>query len=442
MTRRKWSWLSKRTVLGALLWVGVLWGPGVSAQRPVDTEALVVDSDAPTATRHSIGERLKYGFKFELEAEHQSNFDLDREDGEDETSIQPQLSGALWYRLAPKAELFLEVELSRNYRLREHRANTRDIGIDLKEAYVRAHDIFNVLTVQLGRQRFDDEREWFYDEELDGARVTYAFDSASIEAAISQREIVTRDLRRRRRRDAATNYFLTAFIGDDDLMLTPRVVFIDDNSAGGRKLTFFGLEAVGELTSRTDFWFQGAHVRGRESGRMVRGEAFDFGLIHTFKDIPGRPYLSAGFAFATGDKNPTSRTDRAFRQTGLQDNTDRFGGVTSFSYYGEVFEPELSNLAISTLGIGMRPSRRTSIDLILHHYRQHYASDEFRDSNLEEDPAGINRNVGRGLDLVFGYREIEDFDVEVVAGLFWPGRAFDRHRDRAFLLSTEIKYKF
>ena len=62
--------------------------------------------------------------------------------------------------------------------------------------------------------------------------------------------------------------------------------------------------------------------------------------------------------------------DHAFRQTGIQDNNDKFGGVTSFKYYGELLEPELSNLHILTAGIGRRFGRRMSLDLIYHNYRQ------------------------------------------------------------------------
>jgi hypothetical protein len=37
---------------------------------------------------------------------------------------------------------------------------------------------------------------------------------------------------------------------------------------------------------------------------------------------------------------------------------------------GERLDPELSNLLIFTGGIGIRPTRRSSIDLVYHHYLQ------------------------------------------------------------------------
>ena len=37
----------------------------------------------------------------------------------------------------------------------------------------------------------------------------------------------------------------------------------------------------------------------------------------------------------------------------MQRNRGKFNGVVSFRYYGEVLDPELTNLRILTLGIGL-----------------------------------------------------------------------------------------
>ena len=47
---------------------------------------------------------------------------------------------------------------------------------------------------------------------------------------------------------------------------------------------------------------------------------------------------------------------------GLQENEADFGGAASFKDYGEVLDPELSNLAIFTVGLGLRPSEKFSLD--------------------------------------------------------------------------------
>ena len=80
-----------------------------------------------------------------------------------------------------------------------------------------------------------------------------------------------------------------------------------------------------------------------------------------------------GVAFGSGDNNRRDGVDRNYRQSGLQDNNARFAGVTSFKFYGETVEPELSNLLIGTAAIGVRPTPRSSVDLVYHYYAQHRA---------------------------------------------------------------------
>ncbi len=75
-----------------------------------------------------------------------------------------------------------------------------------------------------------------------------------------------------------------------------------------------------------------------------------------------KPSVTLGYALGSGDDASTSDVDESFRQTGLQDNSAKFNGVTRLKYYGEVLNPELSNLSVLTAGVGIRPSPRSSID--------------------------------------------------------------------------------
>jgi hypothetical protein len=42
---------------------------------------------------------------------------------------------------------------------------------EVQEAFVRVRGFPAGLSVQIGRQRFEDERQWLYDEELDAVRL-------------------------------------------------------------------------------------------------------------------------------------------------------------------------------------------------------------------------------------------------------------------------------
>ena len=134
--------------------------------------------------------------------------------------------------------------------------------------------------------------------------------------------------------------------------------------------------------------------------------------------------------------------DNAFRQTGLQSNEAEFNGVTSFKYYGEVFDPELSNLSIVTAGAGVKPSEGSSIDLVYHYYHQNHASNGLAENGLDAEPDGGSNALGHGLDLVIGYHEIEPMNAELVLGAFFPGAAFGPGADPAYFIGFELRYEF
>ena len=140
-------------------------------------------------------------------------------------------------------------------------------------------------------------------------------------------------------------------------------------------LVWVGARARGRFHSaeagEVSYWFDIAGVIGDEvvvgydrtdDGRRVvdesegivqdvRGWALDVGLSWKSR-LALRPTFTLSVAVGSGDSNPDQGPDHAFRQTGLQDNNSRFSGVNSFRYYGELLQPELSNLP--NLDIGHR----------------------------------------------------------------------------------------
>ena len=159
-------------------------------------------------------------------------------------------------------------------------------------------------------------------------------------------------------------------------------------------------------------------------------------------DAPLSPHVILGYAFGSGDSDPDDDRDDAFRQTGLQGNETEVGGLTPFRYYGEAFDPELSNLSIFTAGLGARPTAELSADLVYHYYLQDQAADELRDSALDAEPTGESKRLGSEIDLVLGFEEEGDFQVRGFLGYFMPGRAFDDGADAALFARIEALYEF
>ena len=138
------------------------------------------------------------------------------------------------------------------------------------------------------------------------------------------------------------------------------MLYRDDRDESEADLTWVGVRSVGELLDDLEYWVEAAAVRGADGRRDVRGHGFDTGATWAFEDVAMEPSVTLAFARGSGDRNRRDGVDRDFRQTGLQDNTARFNGVTSFAYYGETLDPELSNLNVFTIGVGLhfrRPTR-------------------------------------------------------------------------------------
>ena len=132
----------------------------------------------------------------------------------------------------------------------------------------------------------------------------------------------------------------------------------------------------------------------------VSGTAFDVGATWRWEtESLGEINITASFAAGAGDNNLDDNRDEAFRQTGLQDNNGKFRGVDRFRYYGELFRPELSNMQIATFSIGKEMMSGSSIELLYHNYRQLYAAAVIRDTRIEMQPLGINRDLGTELVL-------------------------------------------
>jgi hypothetical protein len=180
-------------------------------------------------------------------------------------------------------------------------------------------------------------------------------------------------------------------------------------------------------------------VRGREESANIRGWGFDVGGTYELP-LPLRPSLILAYAFGSGDADPDDDVQWSFRQTGFEDNEAKVSGVNDFLYYGEFLEPTLRNIRIVTGGLGIRPIRQMSLELIYHLYTQDRASDEL-DSVLEVEPSGRSRRLGDEIDLVLGYRPTKNLELTLTVSSFQPGRAFP-HADPGLGGRFEFEYKF
>ena len=174
----------------------------------------------------------------------------------------------------------------------------------------------------------------------------------------------------------------------------------------------------------------------------VHGWGMDLGLSWQ-TPLPGQPTLTLGYALGSGDSRGKDESkqdrqeakDRSFRQTGLQDNNGRFSGVDRFKYYGELLDPELSNLQIGTAALGFRIWEKSSVEILYHFYRQDHPAKFLRDAGIRRQPAGRKRGIGREIDVVIGIEEWEHVEIELIGAAFRAGPAYGEHCDDDLPLS-------
>jgi len=222
----------------------------------------------------------------------------------------------------------------------------------------------------------------------------------------------------------------------------------EDESDGD--LTWLGVSALGRRSigryGRLAYWLDAATVFGEETfydfrsyapgSRLrtlrqrdihdysVRGWGVDVGATWELP-LAWRPSLTLGYARGSGRSGMIKEEDRGFRQTGLQDDNWKWrGSVNRYKYYGEILEPDLSNLQIATAAVGIHLLRNSSLTLAYHHFRQVEKADYLRDVSISADPDGLHRSIGQELDLILGIEEWRHVQLELIGGVFRAGAAF------------------
>ncbi len=475
---------SRAFLLLAILGLAV----AVGAQPERDDRNLVVRDDESRPeeqlTVPILGRPLVIGGELEWKAELESDFALDPEEDDDVLTFEPKLEVELFYPVSRDVSLFAEGKLLFDWRVAaEDGDRSSQVALERGETWLHWDRIGgSPFALQVGRQNFKDKREWWWDEDLDA--VSLWFEQAPFEARLS----VAQDLSRRRSDDDRIDP------GRDDVLFVlgeaswqwrerqklelfaahrsdhsrtesvGELVRAEREDERDARLSWLGVRGRGRTkiddVGRFYYWADAATVFGRETEldfdsvagpgdlrivdervtRSVRGYALDGGVTWD-PGSRGGPTLTLGYAWGSGDDG--GGLDGAFRQTGLQDNNARFRGVDRFRFYGELFRPELSNLHVATLSVGVPFWTQSSLELLYHHYRQDDAAPFLRDSALDARPRGRSRSLGQELDLVVGIEESEHWEFEFVASAFRAGSAFGPDDGRwAHFGAIKVDYNF
>ena len=388
------------------------------------------------------------------------------EDDEDTLTLESELQLELTWRIAPRAVAFAEAKFADERELAKQGSGRKDDTFAERGEtwlYLRAPGDSG-FALQIGRQALSEDREWWWDSDLDALRIHWDAFPFAAEIGVARElgavstlgrglEADERGILRefaRARWSWSPGHVLEGFaLHQSDASRAHaigEVIEEDREDESDANLWWAGARATGEaeLGSRlvVSYWGDFAWVTGREelfayedaasggsvvtarSRPRVNGWGFDVGATLRTR-LPLEAGLTAGVAIGSGRHGAPAQ---GFRQTGLQDNNSHFGGVEGFRYYGQALDPELSNLGVASLGIGFPLLSDSSLDLVYHRYWQHRRAPFLRDAGLDRDPSGVSRQLGDGFDLVVGLQEWEHLELEIVIGAFHAGRAFAGNR--------------
>jgi alginate production protein len=391
----------------------------------------------------------QYAYGSESSVVYRRNADLNNAVQDNITIVTPNVNGVVIYRptdwLVATLEMVAEVEIPVQQPETITLPNGETVpdiptmsSLLVDQGFVTIRGLTPPLEFNVGRRNYEDERKWLYDTSLDIVSILFREGAFRAEWSAGRQVWVNMNLvpNQVQTRDRInTSMLYVDYRGIEDLRLAAYTIDREDLDRNLGRPRLWGVRAMGRPSENLNFWADLAYLAGWDAtGRKFAGRGFDIGV--TYQDIrhPLHPNFTLSYAYGSGDDNPDDDKNHTFHQTGLESNESRWAGFAKFKYYGEVLEPQLSNLKIFTVGIGARPTPGFSIDLVYHRYWLDKIADEIPGSPItalmaQFDPL-LSKNVGSALDLVLGFRQLfglRRLGVDVRVGWFFPGPAYVRN---------------
>ncbi len=414
---------------------------------------------APTveALRTESAQSARQSARPAPEIDARVSLELQQADGQDTRStlqrdtghVELEFTLGIRQQLNSTTRLVAQLELA-GLRNTESELNNSedDFSYDLERLFIDYRPQSNVR-LRAGRQALNDPMEAILDENLDGLAIRYGKGAFELELSYTRQDWI----------NAST---ISEFDDIDNTLAMLRITPSKDTlwmpyvfhraTPNDTDRTWIGLQGIVEPdNSNWRYWIHASALDGDElaptqadangdiapqSTRDVGGSAFDIGINWRAGGTLKATYTVA-YARATGG----SSEDR-FRQSGLHDNDFALNNKNSFRYLGEVLDPELTNIQIITLGAGFEIAKDWELDFALHAYEQVEAEDQLRGSDIEFEPEGIAKNLGKAVDVIIGFEPNKQLQVIGTFGLFEPEDSFDADRDAAWLARAEVEYRF
>lgn len=469
--------LRSAAVLFAIAAMGICFSSDAAQTvPPPQTESLINESkQMPFHARNLLTPYLSWGGETVIQLG--SKGDMSFQGGKNIDFNANELKFGIHYRPVKRFSAYSTLMWQKVYRL--DNTNSDDF-VGFESAYLAWNDEQGEPSLFIGRQYYEDSRGFLFHQSLDGLHGDWQWQQAEqhwrLNLTFARQGVWDRDLRQPDKsvQDVQLLWLTFTRLGWQiaayslatqthyDPMSPDFAVTADDIPASGQsKPITFGLRGQGDTAAMLGIdkiwplnnmthWFELAYVTGEEYQRKLSGTGVDLGLLIPLSD--SKLTLILGYAFGSGDEANLAEitnnkpVDKRFRQSGFQLNNGWLGeGGAKFKYYGELVKPELSNIAISTLGLRLKPNETSSIELVYHDYQQDQASSQFYGQGIKVTPNGINPELGEAVDLILSYRAIKGLKLELDISWFSPRQAFQSSSHNAkdvWQVYTELRYHF
>lgn len=397
-----------------------------------------------------LNDQIHLSGQFRQNVRSEGEYDLDYSNASDRSTTQPETRIKLQTFFGNRIRGLAKLRVRKRYTVAsDQNIPANDLSAQIIELHLLARDIGGLgLALVVGRQDFDEPREWLFDEYLDAVRGYYygtapfIFELAYIHAVEPMKD----------KSATWTDIFAQAkWLISKEARASIYYLARKDSDIRNREPIWYGLRFSGRLTPRFQPWLDAALMKGTDKGETLDAWAFDLGTTITGYEFSFQPSLTVAYAFGSGDDTSADRIDHSFRQTGYQDDVDEFGGAASVPYYGVVLAPELSNLEITTVGLSVRPYRDASVELLYHGYTQHYSDRDLKGSDLNELPGGggpaapngSSNDIGSAFDIIVALPTFwEPASLTWTFGWFFPGDAFGANKTTASLNKLNLTIGF
>ncbi|MGQ7848433.1 alginate export family protein [Granulosicoccus sp. 3-233] len=147
--------------------------------------------------------------------------------------------------------------------------------------------------------------------------------------------------------------------------------------------------------------------------------------------------LSLGYSIGSGTDLGQAEGSGTFRQTGLHSNE------IDHHYYGEVLDPELSNLRIATIQLRGHIFGSTRYALTHHRYSRDSLHDDTLEAEIDLDLNTGDRRLGHETRLSLEFEPIDGLQTELSIARLITGELMDSgQRESIDRIAVELTYEF